>query len=246
MIHYHGCPLSGPKDSFSRFYRGRHSMVSFAYPDCLPAVADVAQSFVLDNGAFSTWRSGAKFDLQGYVAWVEEWAQHPGYTWCLIPDVIDGTAADNDALLEWWTTHTYRLNGVPVWHFHESEHRLRALAARFDTVALGSSGQWPNPGTDSWWKRLGEVMPAIIDANGRPYCKLHGLRMLNPEIFSRVPFASADSTNAAQNAGSVKRFGMYPAPEPWQRATAIADRIEAYSSAPLWEKPVFPDLVLFA
>ncbi|MCY1562980.1 hypothetical protein D9M68_1004500 [compost metagenome] len=60
--------------------------------------------------------------------------------------------------------------------------------------------------------------------------------MLDPAIFSRLPFASADSTNAAVNGGSVSRFGMYCPPTAGQRAAVIADRIEAHTSAPIWQR----------
>lgn len=238
MIHYHGGPLSGQRDSQSRFWRGRHAMVSFAYPETLPVIAESVQSFALDNGAFSAWQSGTPFDFDGYMAWVREWHRHPTFDWCLIPDVIDGDEKENDEMiLRWVQSDLHRSNGVPVWHFHESNERLQRLAGNYRMVALGSSGQWPNPGSPSWWNRLGEAIMWICDQKKRPYCKLHGLRMLNPEIFSRCPFASADSTNAAQNAGSITRFGQYTPPEAWQRAVVIADRIEAYNSAPVYLGP---------
>lgn len=87
-------------------------------------------------------------------------------------------------------------------------------------------------------------MEAICDKNGWPKCKLHGLRMLNAEIFTRLPFASADSTNACQNAGSTKRFGMYAPLSAWQRASVIADRIEAHNSG-VWERRVRTERTLF-
>lgn len=236
-MHYHGGPLSGPKDTMSRFWRGRHAMVSFAWPDALPVVAEACQSFTLDNGAFSAWRSGRAFDFNGFAAWVREWERHPAFDWCLIPDVIDGSEKDNDdMLLKWRNCGPARFSSVPVWHFHESMSRLQRLANQFRTVALGSSGKWPTPGAPNWWQRLAEAL-SNISSDGRPWCKLHGLRMLNVEIFSRCPFASADSTNAAQNAGSVSRFGQYTPPEAWQRATVIADRIEAFNSAPVYLGP---------
>jgi len=77
-------------------------------------------------------------------------------------------------------------------------------------------------------------MDAICDEEGQPACRLHGLRMLNPEIFQRLPLASADSTNATVNGGSIKRFGMYTPPTAGQRAEVIAERIEAHNSASLW------------
>jgi hypothetical protein len=135
-----------------------------------------------------------------------------------------------------WVTggSTYRCRSVPVWHFHESLGHLQNLATRFDLVALGSSGQWPNPGSDDWWGRIAEALQSISGSDGRPRCKLHGLRMLNPAIFTRCPFASADSTNAVQNAGASARFGMYTPPTAWQRATIIADRIESLNSSPVF------------
>uniref|UniRef100_UPI004047D313 hypothetical protein n=1 Tax=Rheinheimera sp. TaxID=1869214 RepID=UPI004047D313 len=101
-------------------------------------------------------------------------------------------------------------------------------------VALGSSGQFSSPGTDSWWRRVTDSMNAICDEHGRPMCKLHGLRMLDPKIFTRLPLSSADSTNAAVNGGSINRFGMYAPPTAGQRAEVIAARIESHNSAAFW------------
>jgi hypothetical protein len=246
MLHYHGSPCSGPRDVQQRFYAGRHVMVSFAYPDHLPMVADVSQSFALDNGAFTTWTTGSEFDFDGYCDWVETWRRHPGFDWCLAPDVIDGDERDNDGLLMRFVQRFGLLSPiVPVWHFHESVDRLRRLCGAFPRVALGSSGQWPTPGTDSWWDRVAEFMPAIL-CGGQPICKLHGLRMLNPMIFTRLPLASADSTNAAVNGGASARFGMYAPAEAWQRANVIADRIESHNSAATWEPAEVTAEMLFA
>ena len=236
MLHYHGAPVSGPKDCAQRFYRGRHVMVSFAYPDHLPMVADVSSTFVMDNGAFTTWKSGKAFNFDAYVRWVEEWHKHPAFQWCVIPDVIDGNEEQNDAMLERWRNTGLRC-GVPVWHFHERPERLWFLSGCYTTVALGSSGHWSTPGTDSWWDRLAEVWPGIVDQQGRLNVRLHGLRMLSRKVFTRIPFSSADSTNAAVNAGSKKRFGQYMPHEAWQRANVIADRIESYQSSPVLRPP---------
>jgi hypothetical protein len=77
-------------------------------------------------------------------------------------------------------------------------------------------------------------MNAICDDKGRPICKLHGLRMLDPDIFTKLPLSSADSTNAAVNSGSLSRFGSYLPPTAAQRAEVIAERIEANNSAPVF------------
>jgi len=235
VIHYHGTPIGGTRQDAARFLMGRHALVSFYRPDDMPAVLECCQSFVLDNGAFSHWRAGkGQVDFDEYQRWTENFCRHPSFDWCLIPDVIDGTEEDNAALVHRWIRSGSHAKGVPVWHLHESLDWLDWLVDRFEWVALGSSGQWATPGTPGWWQRMAEAMRVICDDKGRPRCKLHGLRMLDPAIFTRIPLASADSTNAAVNCGSVSRFGMYPAPTAAQRAAVIAERIEANNSAASW------------
>lgn len=235
MIHYHGTPIGGSRQDAARFLMGRHALVSFYRPDDMPAVLECCQSFVLDNGAFSHWKAGkGPIDFCAYVDWVHQFHQHPGFDWCLIPDVIDGTEEDNAELVHQWLRGGYKAKGVPVWHLHESLEWLNWLVNKFEWVAIGSSGQWAKPGTESWWQRIADVMDTCCDEYGKPKCKLHGLRMLDPDIFGRMPLASADSTNAAVNCGSVARFGSYTPPTSSQRAAVIAERIERCNSAAIW------------
>lgn len=231
MIHYHGTPCGGTRQDAARFLLGRHALVPFPRPEDIGIVAEACQSFIFDNGAFSAWTRGVPMDVPGYLAWCEQWHRHPGFDWALIPDVIDGNEADNDAMLAQWPRH---IRGAPVWHLHESIERLHRLCQDWPVVALGSSGRWKSPGTVPWWGRMAEAMNAICDEDGRPPCRLHGLRMLDPDVFQRLPLSSADSTNAVVNAGSLDRFGMYVPPTAWQRAAVIADRVERYGSAPRW------------
>lgn len=234
MIHYHGTPIGGPKQEAARFLMGRHALVPFSYPADLGVALECCQSVCLDNGAFTAWKKGGGVDVEGYHQWVESVAGHPALDWCLIPDTIDGAEQDNIDLVTLWLRMGCRVESVPVWHLHESMDWLEYLVTHFRTVALGSSGQWASPGTGAWWDRMGQAMSVACDAQGRPRARLHGLRMLDPEVFTRLPLASADSTNAAVNCGSLGRFGSYLPPTAGQRAEVIAERIEAYNSAPRW------------
>jgi hypothetical protein len=84
---------------------------------------------------------------------------------------------------------------------------------------------------------MAEAMNTVCDKNGLPICKLHGLRMLNPEIFSRLPFASADSTNIAQNIGIDSAWrGTYTPPSKEARAWVMRQRIESEQSMTFWRK----------
>ena len=232
MIHYHGGPL-GKASQSHEFFRGRHSLISFRHQQELEVMTEVSHSFIFDNGAYSVWKSGGTLDIHGYYKWVDDWRRHPGFDWALIPDVIEGSEDDNNSALDDWP---FGFDGVPVWHLNESLERLKLLAVSWPRIAFGStSGMEPN--SKSFWIRMSQVMDAVCDKNGRPITKLHGLRMLNPDIFKRVPFASSDScTCALKSFMPGKRFGMYLPKRESQRANVIADRIESYNSPPVWNE----------
>lgn len=236
MIHYHGTPCGGPRQDAARFLAGRHCLIPFPRPEDIGTAAEVCQSFCIDNGAFTAWKQGEPItDWTPYYEFVAQWCRHPSFDWALIPDVIDGDESDNNTLRFEWPSELKRY-GVPIWHLHESLECLEDLAdSHYHTVALGSSGQWPTPGTESWWDRMASAMRVVCDSEGRPKVRLHGLRMLDPAIFHRLPLASADSTNAVRNSSGYSRYGMYCPPTAAARMATIADRIEAHNSAAVWQ-----------
>ena len=238
MIHYHGLPIT-PESSAYAAINGGHAFVSFRYSDQLRIAMEVCQSFAVDNGAFSAWKSGNPItDWSEFYQWVFDIHRHPAFDFAVIPDVIDGTEADNDALLAQWP---WRRNaagrgiGAPVWHMHESLARLGHLARNWPRVCIGSSGDFATVGDAKWWRRINDAMRTVTDGNGRPICKLHGLRMLNPDIFTRLPLSSADSTNIAQNVGIDSAWrGTYQPASKDMRARVMRERIESQQSAACW------------
>lgn len=235
MIHYHGLPIT-PATAAAKVMRGRHAFVSFAHKGQLDIAVDVCQSFAVDNGAFSAWRSGNPIaDWREYYDWIAELAYLPNFDFAVIPDLIDGDEGDNDALVNEWPFVSYW--GAPVWHMHESIGRLLRLGMRFPRVCIGSSGEFSLVGSTAWWNRIAEAMNAATDSLGRPMCKFHGLRMLNPEVFTRIPFASVDSTNIGQNVGIDAAWrGTYQPPDKDWRAMIMAERIEAHNGPSVWNK----------
>lgn len=236
MIHYHGCPIT-PRDAAIQVLSRRHACVSHAYPQQIELVAEVCQSFMLDNGAFSQWKQGfGEINVELFAEFVGRWHRHPGYDWCLIPDVIDGGEDDNDRMIVEWVSFGIH-GGVPVWHMHESIDRLVRLCKLYPRVALGSSGEYASVGTVEWWGRMAGAMDAICDTEGRPITKLHGLRMLNPVVFSHLPLASADSCNVARNIGIDDAWrGTYVPASKAERALILAGRIESHASATRWNR----------
>jgi hypothetical protein len=103
-------------------------------------------------------------------------------------------------------------------------------------VCIGSSGEYATIGTAAWWGKIARAMRVVCNDDGQPLVKLHGLRMLNPEVFTRLPFASADSTNIGRNIGIDQAWknGNYPPPTKDMRAAVMRARIEAYNAPPRW------------
>lgn len=254
MIHYHGTPIT-PDSAAARILAGRHGLVSFAHPGPIGLVAEVCQSFCLDNGAFSLWKKRPQpistsptvaavrmaidevVKWPPYYKWVGEWMYHPGFDFALVPDVIDGSEEENDELLAEWPHGNFV--GCPVWHMHESLDRLVRLSAEWPRVALGSSGEYAKVGNKEWWARMGDVMSVVCNDVGQPLVKLHGLRMLNWRVFTRLPLNSADSTNIGRNIGIDKAWrGTYIPVNKTAKGIVLADTIESHNSASFWNNGV--------
>ena len=238
MIHYHGTPFSGRNHLALAM---RHACISFAAPDILPTAAELCQSFILDNGAFSVWRRGVELDVPGFAEWARKWHRHPGFDWLLMPDVIDGSADENATMRARWYTVAPDLwsVSVPVWHLNEPLEVLQGFVHAYPRIAIGSSGEYAQIGTPAWWGRMAEAMRVACDDEGRPYAKLHGLRMLDPRVFSLLPLASADSTNVARNIGIDQAWNSnsYAPASKHTRALVMMERIERHASASRWSAP---------
>ena len=237
VIHYHGLPITPATTAVSAVNAG-HAFVSFAHADQLGLAVEVCQSFAVDNGAFSAWKAGRPVtDWRPFYEWAEACRRVPSCDFAVIPDVIDGDEAANDALLDEWPLPMWF--GAPVWHMHESLDRLSRLVHQYPRVCVGSSGEYATVGNDLWWKRITQAMGAACSVDGRPLCKLHGLRMLNPKVFTRLPFASADSTNIGRNVGIDKQWakGNYLPPTKEARAQVMRQRIEAHNAPAVFNFP---------
>lgn len=196
MIHYHGTPIT-PRTRLLEL-AGRSFCVSYADPRDVHVCHEIGENVLLDNGAFTFWRQGRPTDWDGFVNWARPWLDYKT-TWAVMPDVIDGTEEENDQLITWLYAHAKDVweHSAPVWHMSESIDRFKRLCHAYDRVCIGSSGQYATVGDDRWHRRMEHAMNAVC-RNGTPPTWLHMLRGLDL-AGSHYPFASADSTNVAQN-----------------------------------------------
>jgi hypothetical protein len=234
MIKYHGTPVGGSKLDAIKFLKGRHALISFAYPGQTAEVLECCESFCLDNGAFTIWKaSGGRIDVPAYEKFVNELATHPSFDFCLIPDVIMGSDEENDKLIAEWESE---FPSIPVYHLGEPIDRFFRLASKFSKVAFGSTSLWPRNGSKEWWVYMADFMDTVTDSRGVLPCKVHGLRMLDVKLFQYLPLHSGDSTNAGVNGHLCMKKGIHPAVERWQGNERIAQKIEAFQSAPVWDR----------
>jgi hypothetical protein len=236
VIHYHGLPIT-PESCAAKVAIGGHVFLSFAHRGQEAVATTMAQSFAVDNGAFSAWMSGNPItDWSEYWEWAEGMTKVPGCDFIVTPDVIDGSEADNDQLIWESQLHLPEWCLAPVWHLHERLQRLEELAMDNIRICFGSSGQYADVGSVAWHARMAEAMRVICDEHGRPLVKLHGLRMLDPRVFCKYPFASADSTNIGRNIGIDQAWrGTYQPATKETRAMVMRERIESVNAPITWD-----------
>lgn len=230
MIKYHGLPIT-PETVAIKAVKGGHAFVSFRHKDQLSIAVSESQSFAIDNGAFTAWKSGNPVkDWRPFYDWAADCLNLPNCDWAVIPDVIDGSESDNDAMLR--DCPLPKWLSVPVFHMHESLDRLTRLMSDYPRIALGSSGEFSEVNSMMWWSRMDEIMRVVCSNDGKPLIKMHGLRMLNPQVFTKLPLASADSTTIGRNVGIDKNWtGSYQPKTKESRAMIMRERIESYNSA---------------
>lgn len=193
-IHYHGTPIT--PNAALHTLAGMHFCVSFFRPDQVEWCDRHGQTLMLDNGAFSAWKSGRTLNAEhwrGYYDWSAEWLQRPT-TWAVIPDVIDAGSQEQDALIREWP-HGHR--GAPVWHMDEPISRLVRLSETWPRVCIGSTAEYAVVGSPAWDRRMDEAWEALMRAHRwTPW--VHMLRGMQT-VRWRWPFASVDSTDVARN-----------------------------------------------
>jgi len=194
--------------------RGASFCVSYATRDKLGKQLDQAielvgedQILLVDNGAFSAWRSGVdtmndEAYLEGFADWANDILERCPQAIAVIPDKIDGTHQENAQLVCETMTMLPSDRAMPIWHMHEPISYLLYLCEGFDYVGIGSSGEYASGQGAKWRKRMDEVFAAIdaweLESEGayiRP--RIHMMRSQSQAHL--YAFDSSDSTNVAVN-----------------------------------------------
>lgn len=208
--------------------------VSFAYPAPVARAHELAQSVMLDNGAFTAFRRKRPIvDWAPYYAWTDRWLDYSS-TWAIIPDEIDAGPDAQDRLVEQWP-HGHR--GAPVWHTDEPIDRLLELAESWPLICIGSAGAHWKVGGSVWSARLDETFGELERVFSR-VPRLHMLRGM-AQCGKRWPFHSVDSSSVAQNHWR-RRAPLFARCDKEFAAAAYAERFDGVQCPSRWSPQTVP------
>ncbi|HIF5778101.1 TPA: hypothetical protein ACX3EJ_001077 [Vibrio parahaemolyticus] len=192
-------------------YKDSCALVSFARMDQLNYILNVAKVVVFDNGAFKDWndrRKGKKKDVDPITHWAKYYRKvlsiYSRIHWFLIPDVIEGTEEENDALIKMLPI-SLRNKAVPVWHSDESFDRLDRLCERWPMVAIGMCGPHRKIESHAAERRIQEIFHHLYCVK-KSDVMIHGLRVLDGRVLGRFPYHSGDSSFVATNVPKTREF----------------------------------------
>ena len=187
---------------------GSSFCVSYADPRDLARAIDLVgeeEILVLDNGAFTIWKaSKGSIDRAGFWTWANDAQARSPQAVAVIPDVIEGSEADNMAEVSLAVRDEladYPERTMAIWHLDESLEQLAVLCRVMNFVGFGSCAEYDvQQNRAGYLARIREAS-AVVDRveheyNRRPW--IHLMRGLG--VFAGlVRFESADSTNIAMN-----------------------------------------------
>jgi hypothetical protein len=124
----------------------------------------------LDNGAFSDWRAGRAFDVDGFERDLSRALVHserPRFVVC--PDRVAGGRASLAFSLRWLDTYESRYPARYYFAIQDgmTERDVRSVAPRFDGLFIGGTSEWKEATGGQWTALARELgMPCHVGRCG--------------------------------------------------------------------------------
>lgn len=146
--------------------------------------------YILDSGAYSAYRIGAKIDIDEYCDFIKKHIDMIDHY--IVLDVIGSDIKSYENLLY---MQSKGLNPLPVFHQGDDFKYLELFVnGDYDFICL-SPLDYSAKGSNmvNWLdKCFGDY---ICDEHGRAKFKVHGLGLTTPHMMARYPWYSVDSTS---------------------------------------------------
>lgn len=200
MLKVYVTPIT-PNFVFEKFFKNKAVLISYLTPQNYVKAVEINCKIYFDNGAFTFYMNEEKRKKHNFNNDYENFynfLENKIFEHFFIPDIINGTEKANNILIQQVPSYL-KSKAIPVFHLHESLERLEFIISNWSYIALGSSQEYWKIGNLSWFIRMNEIMKILCDKDGKPKVKIHMLRCLNKDIFTKFPFFSGDSSNFARN-----------------------------------------------
>lgn len=173
----------------------------------------------LDSGAYSAKTQGIEISPYRYVSFLRKW--RPWFDVVANLDVIgdgDGTLK-NQRLME-----ELGEKPIPTYHTGEPYSLLEYYVERYPYIALGGNVGRSTDELIGWLDHVWHKY--LTNARGLPTVRVHGFGVTSPDIMSRYPWFSVDSTSwlmAAAN-GRAVICDVDQGGRPWLRTLSVSDK----------------------
>jgi hypothetical protein len=169
-------------------------LLSFHFEDDIKTVYNLAREMekvdlFLDSGAFSAWSKDTEISMEDYCRHIADHIELISIYANL--DVInDG----EESYRNWRRMRALGFNPMPVYHAEtDLKYLIKYLDSGVDHVAIGAISQMTTSARlanlDLLWRTY------LTDDMGYPIRKFHGFGLTAPEIATRYPWYSVDSTS---------------------------------------------------
>lgn len=149
---------------------------------------------VLDSGAYTAFTKGVKIDIERYIEFNKKYE-----------GVFEGGSVNLDVIgnaeksyKNWKILQRAGVHTIPVYHLGTEEKWLLKYMEQTDYIAIGAIANLHTKarllGLDHVWKTH------LLDAEGKPKLKVHGLGLTAFDVVSRYPWYSVDSAIAVKTA----------------------------------------------
>jgi len=150
---------------------------------------------MLDSGAYTAMSKGKKVDIDAYAEYVKQNSDIFDYAINL-----DSIGNAKKSYENWVYLRKKGVNVIPVFHIGTDERYLERYCKKTDYIMLGAIASMASRlrkiSLDRIWKKY------LLDSEGLPTHRVHGLGLTVNDIVLRYPWYSVDSARMALTAGN--------------------------------------------
>lgn len=153
----------------------------------LVRVREDGVKFFLDSGAFSAFTMGVEVDLNAYCDFI-----HRNADVIIMPSVLDAIGDPDGTWRNQVRMEEQGVRPLPCYHYGEPTEVVDWYVKNYDYITIGGMVPISTPQLKLWLDRIWEEH--LTDDKGVPKCKVHGFGLTSPELMTRYPWYSVDSS----------------------------------------------------